>query len=182
MGFVARVMLIGIAICSAMVAATKPADILSMVAWAFSLACGGQFPALALGIWWKGTTPLGAIAGMITGFTITLYYLIQTRYHGMELWWEVSNTASAIFGLPAGFAVTIIISLIEHSCDLGPCSSCRDQLGPCPKSDPSVIEYLDTLREPEMMTDEEKEIEQETVELGEAAGSEKSTEDDTKRF
>jgi len=51
-----------------------------MVAWAFSLAAGGLFPALVLGVWWKRATSQGAIAGILAGFFVTLFYLVITRY------------------------------------------------------------------------------------------------------
>ncbi|MGL5361315.1 MAG: sodium:solute symporter family protein [Bosea sp. (in: a-proteobacteria)] len=77
---VSRVLLVIVAIAAAYVASTRPSDILAMVAWAFSLAAGGLFPALVLGVWWKRTTKEGAVAGMIVGFGLTLFYLIVTRY------------------------------------------------------------------------------------------------------
>jgi cation/acetate symporter len=77
---VARVLLVFVAVAAAATAASKPADILAMVGWAFSLAMAGNFPALVLGIWWKRTTTAGAIAGMIAGFGLCLFYLITTRY------------------------------------------------------------------------------------------------------
>jgi cation/acetate symporter len=77
---VARILLVGVAIAAAATAATKPSDILAMVGWAFSLAMAGNFPPLVLGIWWKRTTTPGAIAGMIAGFGLCLFYLLVTRY------------------------------------------------------------------------------------------------------
>ncbi|HEX5779547.1 MAG TPA: sodium:solute symporter family protein [Xanthobacteraceae bacterium] len=77
---IARVILVGVAIAAAATAATRPADILAMVGWAFSLAMAGNFPPLVLGIWWKRATTAGAIAGMIAGFGLCLFYLITTRY------------------------------------------------------------------------------------------------------
>ncbi|MGL5136624.1 MAG: sodium:solute symporter family protein [Beijerinckiaceae bacterium] len=77
---VSRVLLVIVALLAAYTAAQRPADILAMVAWAFSLAAGGLFPALVLGIWWKRTTSAGAVAGIIAGFGMTLLYLIVTRY------------------------------------------------------------------------------------------------------
>jgi cation/acetate symporter len=109
---VARVLLIGVAILAAMVATTKPAGILAMVAWAFSLAAAGLFPALVMGVWWKRTTSAGAVCGMIAGFGITLFYLLMTVYGGMELWFGVRNISAALFGLPAAFVVTYAVSLI----------------------------------------------------------------------
>ena len=65
---VARVLLFVVAVAAAATASTRPADILAMVGWAFSLAMAGNFPALVMGIWWKRATTAGAIAGMIAGF------------------------------------------------------------------------------------------------------------------
>jgi cation/acetate symporter len=78
---VARVLLVIVALVAAYTASKRPADIVAMVAWAFSLAAGGLFPALVLGIWWKRTTSAGAVAGMAAGFGITLLYLVVSRYY-----------------------------------------------------------------------------------------------------
>jgi cation/acetate symporter len=77
---VARVLLLVVAVAAAATAATKPGDILAMVGWAFSLAMAGNFPALIMGIWWKRATTAGAIAGMLAGFGLCLFYLVVTRY------------------------------------------------------------------------------------------------------
>jgi cation/acetate symporter len=77
---VSRVLLVIVAILAAWTASTRPSDILAMVSWAFSLAAGGLFPALVLGIWWKRTNSTGAVAGMIAGFGVTLMYLVVSRY------------------------------------------------------------------------------------------------------
>jgi cation/acetate symporter len=77
---VARVLLFFVAVAAAATAATRPADILAMVGWAFSLAMAGNFPALVMGVWWKRTTATGAVAGMIAGFGLCLFYLVCTRY------------------------------------------------------------------------------------------------------
>ena len=94
---VSRVFLVLVAIAAAFVASTRPSDILSMVAWAFSLAAAGLFPALVLGIWWKRTTTAGAIAGIITGFGVCVYYLLATRYFApsfYETWSFLSNATA----------------------------------------------------------------------------------------
>ncbi|MBX9840625.1 MAG: cation acetate symporter [Xanthobacteraceae bacterium] len=77
---VARVLLFFVAVAAAWTASTKPADILAMVGWAFSLAMAGNFPALVMGIWWKRATATGAICGMLAGFGLCLFYLVVTRY------------------------------------------------------------------------------------------------------
>jgi cation/acetate symporter len=77
---VARALLLVVAVAAAYTASTRPADILAMVGWAFSLAMAGNFPALVMGVWWKRTTTSGAIAGIIAGFGVALFYLVVSRY------------------------------------------------------------------------------------------------------
>ncbi|MDP3408598.1 sodium:solute symporter family protein [Bosea sp. (in: a-proteobacteria)] len=77
---IARVILILVALIAAWVASHRPADIVAMVAWAFSLAAAGLFPALVMGIWSKKTTAAAAVAGIWAGFLATLIYLVVTRY------------------------------------------------------------------------------------------------------
>ncbi|MGF1648855.1 MAG: sodium:solute symporter family protein [Hyphomicrobiaceae bacterium] len=91
---VARILLIMVAILAAYVASTRPDDIVAMVAWAFSLAAAGLFPALVLGIWTKRVNKYGAIAGILAGFFSTLAYLVITRYYpwvGVEYLGMYSN-------------------------------------------------------------------------------------------
>jgi cation/acetate symporter len=94
---VSRILLVVVAIAAAYVASTKPGDILAMVSWAFSLAAAGLFPVLVLGVWWKRANTAGAIAGMVLGFGICLYYLLATRYGavGFVETWSGLSTATA---------------------------------------------------------------------------------------
>jgi cation/acetate symporter len=77
---VSRILLLLVAIAAAYTASTRPADILAMVSWAFSLAAAGLFPALVLGVWWKRANATGAVIGIIAGFGLCLMYLLVTRY------------------------------------------------------------------------------------------------------
>jgi cation/acetate symporter len=77
---VARILLLVVAVCAAYTASHRPADILAMVGWAFSLAMAGNFPGLVMGIWWKRATTQGCIAGILAGFGLCLFYLVTTRY------------------------------------------------------------------------------------------------------
>lgn len=78
---ISRLLLVVVAVLAAWTASTRPTDIVAMVAWAFSLAAGGLFPALVLGVWWKRATGPGAVAGILAGFGVTLFYLVITRYY-----------------------------------------------------------------------------------------------------
>jgi cation/acetate symporter len=99
---VARVLLFFVAVAAAATAATKPSDILAMVGWAFSLAMAGNFPALIMGVWWKRTTPAGAVSGMIAGFGLCLFYLVTTRYFpGMGVkYFGMTSLTNALTGAP----------------------------------------------------------------------------------
>ena len=112
---VARVLLFIVAFVAAWLASTKPSDILSMVAWAFSIAGSGLFAPLVLGVWWKRTTAPGAIIGMLSGFGICMYYLIGTRYFGMTEWFGVRNISAGLFGIPVAFIVTWAVSLMTQA-------------------------------------------------------------------
>ena len=112
---VARALLIVVAVFAAWLASTKPSDILSMVAWAFSLAASGLFPALVLGVWWKRANTTGAVAGMVCGFAVCLYYLIGTQYGGMAPWFGVKNISAGLFGIPVAFIVTWVVSLMTQA-------------------------------------------------------------------
>jgi cation/acetate symporter len=115
---VAKVILVVVAICAALLARTKPSDILSMVAWAFSIAAAGLFAPLVLGVWDERTNRTGAIIGMIAGFGLTMGYLIGNVY-GFDLtkgtgdeisWFGVASISAGIFGVPAAFIVTYVVS------------------------------------------------------------------------
>ena len=117
---ISKILLIVVALAAAFLARTKPSDILSMVAWAFSIAAAGLFAPLVLGVWWKRATNLGGILGMAAGFGVTMYYLIGNVYGfdfvkgtGDEIsWFGVKAISAGIFGVPVAFLVTYVVSLV----------------------------------------------------------------------
>jgi cation/acetate symporter len=108
---ITKVLLIATALVAAWVATYRLAIIVELVAWAFSLAGASFFPALVMGIWWTRTNRAGAVAGMLAGFLVTLYYMIGSRFYGVS-WFGTQTIASAIFGLPVGFLVIWLVSLL----------------------------------------------------------------------
>jgi len=48
---------------------------------------------------------------MLAGLTITLYYLIGSRFFGVS-WFNTQTIASGIWGIPLGFIVIWIVSLV----------------------------------------------------------------------
>jgi cation/acetate symporter len=108
---ITKVLLIVTALISAWVATFRLSLIVELVAWAFSLAGASFFPALVMGIWWKRANKAGAVAGMIVGLGVTTFYMIGSRFYGLQ-WFGTLTIASAIFGLPAGFLTIWIVSLL----------------------------------------------------------------------
>jgi cation/acetate symporter len=120
-----KILLLIVAVLAALVAAQKPADILFLVSAAFSLAAAGFFPALVLGVFWKRTTGIAASLGMVAGFSVTFYYMIQTQPWLREiffdiprsapvtnLWWDIQPISAGLFGVPLGFIIIILVSLV----------------------------------------------------------------------
>ena len=120
---VARALLVVVAVVAAATASTRPSGIIQMVAWAFSLAAAGLFVPVVMGIWWKKTTNVAAVTGMLVGFFICLYYLVMTRYYpaefkalwGTDLWFGITNISAAIFGMPVGFLITWGLSHVTEA-------------------------------------------------------------------
>ena len=117
-----KFVLLSVALAAAYVAAQKPGEILFLVAASFSLAAAAFVPAMVLGIFSKRTSSLGAIAGMLTGLGLTVYYLAFYTPSfrawlglpaGGELWFGIHSVSAGVFGVPVGFAVTWLVSLVE---------------------------------------------------------------------
>lgn len=119
---ISKSLLLVVAVLAATVAAQKPGTILSMVAWAFSIAGSAFFPALVLGIFWRRATRTGALVGMLVGMFLTIYYIVRVEFGSipwlgisglsMEPWFQVQSTSAGVFGISAGFLTTILVSLV----------------------------------------------------------------------
>jgi cation/acetate symporter len=78
--FVARAALVAVTALAAWAALPQPETIHAMTAGAFSFAASALLPALLLGIWWKRASGEGALAGMLAGLAVCLYYMLAPRY------------------------------------------------------------------------------------------------------
>ncbi len=114
---ISKSLLLGVAVAAAWVASLRPDTILSMVAWAFSIAGACFFPALVLGIFWRRASRSGAIAGMLAGLGMTLYYLLGVKFYGMEKWFGINDVSAGVFGLAAGFVAIVLVSLLTRPPD-----------------------------------------------------------------
>ena len=120
---VSKALLLVVALIAAYVASLKTADILFLVSAAFSLAAAGFFPALVLGIFWKRTTGIAAVLGMVAGVSTTFYYMATTQpwMRGMfgvtssiadNTWWDILPISAGLFGVPLGFVIIIVVTLL----------------------------------------------------------------------
>ena len=113
---ISKLLLLVVALIAAYAASLKPGDILSLVGAAFSLAASLLFPALVLGIFWKRANQQGAIAGMLVGFIVCIYYMLNTNPalggSPANQWFNISPISAGIFGVPAGLGTLMLVSLL----------------------------------------------------------------------
>jgi cation/acetate symporter len=91
---VLRVMLIIVATVTALVALTGR----EMSDWAtasFSLAAAAFLPALVLGIWWRRTNRAGAVAGMVAGVALALFYFLAPYHFPVRFYEAMSGLSGA---------------------------------------------------------------------------------------
>ncbi len=116
---ISKLLLLAVAFIAAYAASQKPADILSLVGAAFSLAASILFPALVLGVFWKRANHAGAIAGMAAGFLVCVYYMLHTNPilgGSLEaMWFHIAPISAAVFGVPAGVAALVAASLLTKA-------------------------------------------------------------------
>jgi cation/acetate symporter len=111
------------ALAAAYVAALKPADILNVVSASFSLAGSAFVPAMVLGIFWRRTTRAAAVAGMLAGVGVTIYYMLINApsvraalgLAGQGMWFGIQPISAGVFGVAAGLLATVLVSLLSPS-------------------------------------------------------------------
>jgi cation/acetate symporter len=113
--------LLSVALIAAVVATFKPAEILPLVSASFSLAASAFVPVMVLGIFWSRANRRGAVAGMVAGLGVTIYYLtinappfraLFGMAPGQALWFAIQPVSAGVFGVPVGLVVTVLVSLI----------------------------------------------------------------------
>jgi len=94
-----------------LIALAAPTDPLQLVLWAIAITGASTFPVLFLSIWWKRLNPFGAVAGMLTGFGVTVLAIIagEAGFTGTD------GALAAAIGLPAGAIATIAVALATPS-------------------------------------------------------------------
>ncbi|MFN3984492.1 MAG: VC_2705 family sodium/solute symporter [Rhodocyclaceae bacterium] len=112
---ISKSQLLVVAVVAAWVASLRPDNILFMVGLAFSIASSAFFPALVLGIFWKRANRPGAIAGMLVGLAVTLFYVVRTHpfFGGIaeNMWFGINPISAGVFGVTLGFVTIVVVSL-----------------------------------------------------------------------
>ena len=113
---ISKSQLLVVAVVAAWVASLRPDNILFMVGLAFSIGASAFFPALVLGIFWKRANRPGAVAGMVVGLSVTLFYVARTHsFFGGSMhhaWFDINPISAGVFGVPLGFITIVIVSLL----------------------------------------------------------------------
>lgn len=94
-----------------------PGFVAAVVALAFGLAAASFFPAIILGIFYKRMNKEGAVAGMIAGLGVTLFYMIKYKLGWIgepttaEDWWfGISPEGFGTVGMLVNFLVSFVVS------------------------------------------------------------------------
>ena len=100
-----------------------PGFVAATVALAFGLAAASFFPAIILGIFYKRMNKEGAIAGMVVGITLMMFYMIKFRLGWFdevvpdkeEWWFGISPEGFGSVAMVVNFVVSVVISALTPS-------------------------------------------------------------------
>ena len=88
----------------------KDASIGHLVALAFTVAASTFTPIFILGIWWRGMTEKGAIAGLVMGLAVSMWIIFLPNTLPEFLQFKVPG----IITVPVGFLSVYIVSVIDR--------------------------------------------------------------------
>ena len=95
-----------------------PGFVAAVVALAFGLAAASFFPAIILGIFHKKMNKEGAVAGMVTGTVLMLFYMMKFKFGVFDetmptedqYWFGISPEGFGSVAMLVNFAVALVIS------------------------------------------------------------------------
>ncbi|MFT3820364.1 MAG: VC_2705 family sodium/solute symporter [Rubrivivax sp.] len=122
---ISKALVLLVAASAATVASLKVANVVHLVAAAFSIAASALFAPLVLGVFWRRATRWGAVAGMAAGLATCFYYMLvnlpwSRQWLGLARplaetrWWDVDATSAGFFGVPASVAAMALASLLTR--------------------------------------------------------------------
>ncbi|GHH53241.1 sodium/solute symporter [Streptomyces candidus] len=106
----ATVLAIAVPLAVSTVVANVP--VADAVGLAFAVSASSFCPLLVLGIWWRGLTPPGAVAGLVVGGGAALTAVMTTRA-GLSVsgWTHTLLAWPAVWSVPLGFLTMVAVSL-----------------------------------------------------------------------
>ncbi|GAA4243992.1 MULTISPECIES: sodium:solute symporter family protein [Winogradskyella] len=96
-----------------------PGFVAAVVALAFGLAAASFFPAIILGIFDKRMNKEGAIAGMVVGITLMMYYMMRFKLDmfgggtSEDWWFGTSPEGFGTIAMCVNFVVSVVISRVS---------------------------------------------------------------------
>ena len=97
-----------------------PGFVAAVVALAFGLAAASFFPAIVLGIFDLRMNREGALAGMITGTSLMLFYMVRYKLGWLDApfgkttpadwWWGISPEGFGAVAMAVNFGVSVLVS------------------------------------------------------------------------
>ena len=96
-----------------------PGFVAAVVALAFGLAAASFFPAIVLGIFDKRMNKQGALAGMIVGVSLMLFYMIRYKTGligtfdprpASEWWWGISPEGFGSIAMVVNIVIAVVVS------------------------------------------------------------------------
>ena len=100
-----------------------PALIAMMVTWAFAVGASSFVPMLLTGIWWKKTTEMGAMSGMVVGLVSSIAIILMNIMQQLDvpafaadqgvLGFLASLTFPVLFTFPLALATIVVVSKLD---------------------------------------------------------------------
>ena len=119
---VARLSAVGAVVVAGYFGINPPGFVAAVVALAFGLAAASFFPAIILGIFYKKMNKEGAIAGMIVGIGLMLFYMLKFKFGifdggktavtslSKDWWFGISPEGFGFIAMIVNFAVSLTIN------------------------------------------------------------------------
>jgi cation/acetate symporter len=103
-----RLALTAVTVLGGIIAISAPTDPLRLMLWSLALTASTAFPILILSIWWKRLNAFGAIAGLATGFAVTILAIVA----GESEWIGLEGPLAAALGMPAAAVAAIVVTIM----------------------------------------------------------------------
>jgi Na+(H+)/acetate symporter ActP len=107
---------IAVSVAVVLTVASADVPVAHAVELAFAVAASTFCPMLLLGIWWRGLTAAGAIAGLLVGGGLSMGAVVSTTFGiATDGWLGVVMTQPAAVSVPLAFATMVLVSIATRS-------------------------------------------------------------------